>query len=123
MSGRTAQTQISTLAGAAGIQTALLNHSNAGITAEWEGTLTSPGPAPTSAVYAGVQPMAELLFVDAFGNVAKLMLPAPTLGSFLADQTTIDPSAIADIIAAAIGSLITSSGNAVTAFVAGTLQG
>jgi hypothetical protein len=94
-------------------------HSNADVLNWFEGPPTNLTPSPVSAVFADVVDLARLTFADAGGNLATLALPAPQLAIFQADSVTVNPSAIADIIAAAVGHLHTAAGNPVTAFVAG----
>lgn len=95
-------------------------HSNATIFSWFEGPLNFPGGAPVSAMFPDVVDLARLTFQDASGNLTNLALPAPMSSVFLADTVTVDPSAIADIIAAAVGTLVTQAGGLVTAYVGGT---
>jgi hypothetical protein len=124
--GKQTITRIRTGGGAGGIQAAILGASNADFNLWWESTETANGaPAPVAAVYQGVQPMAQLLYVCADNTIASLLLPAPQAAVFLADKETIDPAnaAIAAITAAAIaaGGLISSSGSSATALAGGKL--
>lgn len=102
------------------IMAALLNHSNAVVINWFEGARNPIVATPTSAVFADVIDLARLIFVDAGGNQAALALPAPKSNIFKADTVTVDPSAIADIIAACVGHFQTGAGGVATAFVAGT---
>lgn len=101
------------------IMSALQNHSNADVLEWFEGPLNVLSPSPVSAVFADVVDLARLTFTDAAGSLSTLALPAPKSGIFLADSVTVDPSAIADIISAAVGHLCSSAGGPVTAYVAG----
>lgn len=103
-----------------GIQAALLTHSNAGVLEWFEGPLHILVPTPVSAVFADVVDLARLTFTDATGSLVQLALPAPKENIFKPDSVTVDPSAIADIIAASIGTLLSSARMPVTAYVAGT---
>jgi hypothetical protein len=60
-----------------------------------------------------------LTFTTATGELVNLSLPAPKGAIFKADGVTVDPSAIADVIAACIGNLCTAAGVAVSAYVGG----
>lgn len=117
--GRTTQTIPQVLVDASAIMAALEAHSNASVVSWWQGADTSIAPAPVSAVFPDVRDRARLTFTDGAGNLANLALVAPKLAIFKPDAITVDPSAIADILAACIGSFTTASGVAVTAYVAG----
>lgn len=95
-------------------------HSQADVFSWFEGPPTFLTPAAAGGVFADVVDLARLTFVDAGGSQVALALPAPSANIFLADTVTVDPSAIADLITACIGTLISSAGNAVTAYLAGT---
>lgn len=117
--GRTKATIPCTSTGASSIQAALLNHSNADVQEWFEGFDTVLFPSPSAALYPDVIDVARLTFTDAFGSLANLTLPAPKSGIFLADGVTVNASAIADIIAAAVGNLCSSGGGTVASYVAG----
>jgi hypothetical protein len=99
---------------------ALQNHSNAAVQVWFEGPQNVLTPSPVSAEFPDVIDLARLTFTDASGNLAVLALPAPVGAIFAPDSVTVLPSAIADIIAAAVGHLCTAAGSTVTAYVAGT---
>lgn len=118
--GRTRLTLINTAAGAAGVQAALLAQSNADVLNSEDGALTvNAAPAPAAAVYQNVGDSAALTFQDAGGTLTVLQLPAPKLGVFMADGETVNPAAIAAIITSVVGTVETSSGGLVTAYVGG----
>lgn len=113
---------IVTNTGCGGICTALLNHSNAVEESVSEGLLVAGGSTPVVATYPTVRTNTRLGFVAASGSRANLYLPAPKPGIFLTDGTTVDPAQIADIIAAATGTLLAGDGTAVTLFTGGELH-
>lgn len=95
-------------------------HSNAGVQEWFEGPDNVLTPTVVSATFPDVVDLARLTFTDAFGSLVNVALPAPQGSIFLADSVTVDPSAIADVIAACVGHLCSSGGSLVTAYVAGT---
>jgi hypothetical protein len=101
------------------IMAALENHSNAGVLDWFEGPDNPLTPTALSAIFPDVRDLARLTFTDAGGSLATIALPAPQDAIFLPDSVTVDPSAIADIITACVGSLCTAGGGLVTAYVAG----
>lgn len=101
--------------------TALENHSRAVVAESWAGTDTVSGLTPSTASYPTVRVTAVLYFTDGVGSQAKLFLPAPNSNIFLTDGTTVDPAAIPDIIAAAVGTLLSGAGNPVAFFTGGEL--
>jgi hypothetical protein len=111
-----------TSTGIGAIETALIAKSNADVLSCSEGVLDIRTPSLVNAAYPLINTTAILIFADALGNIATLKLPAPQLGIFMSDNETVDPAQITAIIAAAIGNLLTASGNPVTAFVKGYLQ-
>lgn len=102
------------------IMAALQNHSGADVFSWFEGPANFLTPAPSGVEFAGVTDVARLVFTDASGSLVTLALPAPNLGIFEADTSTVDPSTITDIITACVGSLCSAAGGLVTAYVAGT---
>lgn len=111
-----------TVASAVGsIETALLNHSQADIVQQFGGTVANASVAPGVATYPTVRVTAVLYFADATGSIGKLFLPAPDANIFLPDGDTVDPTAIPDIISAAVGQLLAGSGSPVVAFTGGKL--
>lgn len=101
------------------IMAALQGQSNAAVQSWFEGPPTILVPVAVSAAFPDVVDLARLTFTDAFGSLVNLALPAPKASIFMADSVTVDPAAIAAIITASIGHLVSSGGNPVTAFVAG----
>lgn len=107
---------------AAGLQAALLAKSNADYIEYWEGPLNINGaPAPTVAQYPSVMMQAVLTFQCADTTIAKVALPAPQLGIFLADGQTVDATQIAAIIANALAVLVSNTGSPATAYLGGFL--
>lgn len=105
----------------AAIVSALEAYSNAVVKSYAEGPLTTPGLTPSSAPYLSVRQVAYLNFTDGVGHYARLALPSPQVGIFLADGVSVDASMIAPLIAACIGTLRTGAGTLVTAYVSGSL--
>lgn len=117
--GRTSQTIPCSDPNNTALMAALQNHSNAVVLHWFEGPDNVLSLTPTAATFPDVRDLARLTFTDASGSLVNLALPAPASGIFLADSVTVNPSAIADIITAAVGHLCTSGGGLVTSFVAG----
>jgi hypothetical protein len=105
----------------AAIVSALEAYSNATVLTFAEGTVTAPATTPTAAAYPSVTAVAYLIFTDGAGHNARVALVAPQAAIFLSDGVSVDPTAIAPLIAACIGTLQTAAGTTVTAFVSGTL--
>lgn len=119
-SGKTRQTILRGNATLAPVALALAGQSNGDFQRDWEGaTVVNPAPAPINATYNSVNDYASLVFTTAAGNLVYVTLPCPVSTIFLADQETVDPVAIATIIAAVVGTVIDGSGAVVTAFVGG----
>lgn len=112
---------ITTAAGVGAIESALTAQSNADVIECWEGLDETYTIVPSTSAYPTVRVVAVLMFVDGTGSSGKLYLPAPDAAVFMPDGDTVDPSAVAGIITAAIGSLLSGAGNPVTAFVGGTV--
>lgn len=112
---------ITTSSGVGSIETALGNHSNAGVVECWEGVDEFPTALTSVSTYPTVRATAVLTFRDATGSIAKLFLPAPSSAIFMSDGVTVDPSQISDIISSAVGNLISGAGNTVISFVGGEL--
>jgi hypothetical protein len=74
--------------------------------------------------YLPVALRAALTFVCADNSLAVLYVPSPNQTIFLADGQTVDPAnlTVVAIVAAALGSLVSSTGSPATAFVSGVLQ-
>jgi hypothetical protein len=118
----TTQTIVGSDPDASTIQAKLLLHSNGDVLNWFEGPPhPNPTPSTSGAVYVTVSDTARLLFLDSGGSLVTLNLPAPQASVFLADGVTVDPSAIADIIAAFIADGRSALGNPIASFVAGNL--
>jgi len=118
--GRTRQTILRGQFPLDGVELALISVSNADKQRSWEGlTVVNGSPAPTAATYQNVADYAQLVYQDAGGELVYVTLPSPQESIFLADQETVDPAAIAAPSAAIIGTVITSAGGVVTAYVGG----
>lgn len=114
--------RIQTSTGAGSIQSALIGHSNADFNSWWEGDLhVNSSPVVSAAAYPQLSPPCILNFLCADGTIATLRLPAPKLAIFLADGTTVDATKIADVIAAAVGNLLSPSQSLAVSFLGGTL--
>lgn len=114
--------RVRTQSGAGSIQAALLNHSNADVNDWWEGDLhINTSPSPVNAQYPNLVPPTVLSFLCADGTIATVRLPAAKIGIFLADGSTVDSTAITDIISACVGNLESPTGSLATAFLGGTL--
>lgn len=117
-------TLVRSTAGAAAISAAVAAASEADWMQWWESNVTVQTPAPVGGAYLPVSLRAALTFLCADNTLAQLYIPAPNQTIFLADGQTVDPAnlAVVAIIAAALGSLVSSTGSPATAFVAGILQ-
>lgn len=93
------------------IAAAVQNHSGAGITSRVQGPLVIVGNVGAGGHYSKVTDLALLTFCTAAGNVCKIFVPAPNANIFLGPQLTqVDPSMIADVINACLGTLSDISG-------------
>lgn len=120
--GSTTQTLVRADPNAGSIQSALLGHSIGDILNWWEGPPNiNSTPAPGTSTYAPIGDHARLLFLDSASSLVTLTLPAPNLNVFFADGVTVDPSAIADVIAAFVANGKSATGNSIASFVAGNL--
>jgi hypothetical protein len=121
--GFTNQTLVRSNPDASTIQAKMLLHTNADVLNWWEGPPNiNSTPTTLSGLYVTVGDQARLLFLDTAGSLVTFNLPAPLLSCFLADGVTVDPSAIADLIAAIIADGQSSAGNSIASFVAGNLR-
>lgn len=119
--GRTRLTIIKAATTPCSVLTALQGHSQAEVLYNWDGDLDPGIGAAVAGEYQSVALSATLVFDTATGSKLYLTLPAPSLDIMMADGVTVDPSAIVDIITAAVGNLSDGGGNVATAFVAGFL--
>lgn len=117
--GRTTATIPCASASLNNIMSALLALSSAAPIEWFEGLDHLTGIAPPGGTYPDVSDLARLTYSDTAGNLANLSLPAPSSTIFLADQRTVDPTAIAVLNSVVIGHLCTSVGSTVTSFVSG----
>ena len=122
--GRTRQTIFVVNGTGSCVRTTILGHSNADVLDWFEGTdHFNTSPAPLGLTYPKVTDFAQLIFADAGGNQAGLVIPAPDSSIFMADQVSVDASAIADLISAAETFLVNSVGNVVTTYLGGVRKG
>lgn len=118
--GRTRATYVNTGLGSADIQADLKALSLADQIYFWEGDFdVNPSPAPTTGTYQSVADYAVLIFATAGGDLIYLTLVAPSSSVFLADQETVDPTAIAVLIGDCIGNLQNRNGDAAASYVGG----
>lgn len=118
--GKTRQTIVRGNATLAAVLLALAAKSNGDFQRDWEGaTIVNPAPAPVNATYNSVNDYAQLVFATGAGNLVYVTLPCPVSSIFMADQETVDPVAIATIIAAVTGTVIDGSGSPVASFIGG----
>ncbi|HWT78362.1 MAG TPA: hypothetical protein VN648_06125, partial [Candidatus Methylomirabilis sp.] len=68
-----------------------------------------------------VRVTAQLIYRNATGSIAKLWIPAPMAGMFLADGVTVDPTAVAALNLDVLGNLLAGDGTPVTQYVGGQL--
>lgn len=97
--------------------------SNADSLYEWDGTYNIFLPVPAMATYETVYDVANLTFSTGAGNLVTYKIYAPQQAIFLADSETVDPTTITTVIAAAIATLVDTSGNPVVSYVSGTRSG
>lgn len=119
--GETCLHVIRTQTGVGAIETALEEYSQGGVIECWEGTDETYSPTPGTDVYPTVRVVARLIFQGSAGSTASLYIPAPSGSIFLSDGVTVDPSAIPDIITAALGNLLCGNGSVATIFLGGTI--
>lgn len=93
--------EISTDSGQATIVGAIANYTPAGIIQQWEGDDEHNDVAATNAVYVDVNDACVLLFENAAGGKATVVVPAPVSACFLEDGETGDPSFLAALIGVA----------------------
>jgi hypothetical protein len=96
-------------------------YSNAGLQQHVEGDLIVTMEVPDTTMYTSLHDWVVLTFCTAAGNLVKLKLMAPSMDIFHAppNNDMVDPSAIADLITAAIGTLSDVAGNPVTSYAGG----
>lgn len=117
--GRTRQTLPTADPSVGDIMDALVAHSQAAVLRWFEGEVTEPGTTPAGGTFAPVSDIVTLLFATSGTSVIQLGLPSPSADIFEADTVTVDPSAIADIITAAVGTLQNPAGDVATSYIAG----
>lgn len=109
--------------GAAGIMGGVLNCSQSDFLSWWESDVTvNPLPAPPGGVFRPVNQRAVLTFLCADNSQVDVIVPAPSLVIFLADQETLNAANpfVAGLIAACIGNLESSTGSLATAYLGGS---
>ena len=119
--GRTRQTIVTadTNTSASLIDGALEGISNASIVQSWGSAPTVIAPSSTAATFLAVDEWVPLTYQASDGSQAVLTLVAPQLSIFLADQVTVDPTAIAVLNTFVIGHLLTGTGLAVATYQGG----
>jgi hypothetical protein len=120
--GATRLTFINANAGLGSVQADLLALSQADMLNCVENTLTVYTPAPPGGTFRSVGDVAILTFTDAGSNLVDITLPAPVSTIFLADEETVDATAIVTLIGDVVGTVQTAAGGVVTAYVSGTRQ-
>lgn len=103
------------------ILTDILALSNAGTQYNFDGLIDPAMGTPVAAQYQPAQLYANLQFSTATGSILQLQIIAPQVAIFLADGVTVDPAAIATLIAHCIGNLSDGAGNVATAYLGGSL--
>lgn len=113
-----------TTTGAATIAAGVLLASEADWIQQWESVVAVNAPVPLGGTYLPTSLRAALTFLCADNTLAVLYVPAPSVTIFMADRQTVDPLniTVAGIIAACVGTLVSSTGSPATAFVSGVLQ-
>lgn len=119
--GQQSVRSITTNTGAAALLVQLVAQSNAVPKSTAEGDLVVPGGIPATTPYLSASQVAYLTFTDGANHNTTLALPSPSTSIFQADGTTVNALAIAGIIAAATGVLLTGAGTPITTFVSGQL--
>jgi hypothetical protein len=96
---------------------------NAWTQKSWSGLLNvTPTPTPSTGVYQSVQDAAVLSYQSASGAIAKLVLPAPLLSTFAADQQTVDPAALTALNTEVFAHMLDANGLAIVSYVGGFYQ-
>lgn len=124
--GKNTITRIRTGTGAGPLQSAILAASNADFVTFWESAETTNGaPTPTAATYQPAQPYAQLSYLCADNTIATVLIPAPRLSIFLADQETVNPASPSIVAlngaAIAVGGLVGASGSPAVSFLGGKI--
>jgi len=119
--GENALHVITTAVSGAAIPPDLANLSNAFISSQWAGTNVIPATSGSTDTYPTVRVTAQLIYRNATGSIAKLWIPAPMAGMFLADGVTVDPTAVAGLNMDVLGNLLAGDGTPVTQYVGGQL--
>lgn len=106
----------------AAVQSNLIALSNADVLTFWQAVESIRTPTPSTGIFPTVRVQAVLTFRDSTtGSLARLFIPAPKESIFLADGSTVDPTAIGGLISAVEGTIIAGSGNPVDQFVGGEI--
>jgi hypothetical protein len=122
--GVSRQTIITSTTGAGAIWAAVQAASQAQVEMSWESVLGASVGTPAAGNYQSAKMAAQLTYQTGSGAILRLTVPAPSLGIFLADGETVDPSTalVIAINTAAIGLLSDVSGNTAVTYVGGVLQ-
>jgi hypothetical protein len=103
------------------ILTDLLALSNAATAYNFDGLIDPAQGTAVAAPYQAAQLYANLQFTTATGAILQLQIIAPQVAIFLADGVTVDPAAVASLVADCIGNLSDGAGNVATAYLGGSL--
>ena len=95
--------------------------SNAAVAYNFDGPIDPQIGTSTAAMYQPAQLYANLLFQTAAGTNINLQIISPKASIFLADNVTVDPSAITALISACIGQLSDGAGNVAITYLGGAL--
>lgn len=96
--------------------------SNGGIVTTWQGPIVTLTPGTLSGTYQDVRDSALLLFQDTAGDYVKIYLPSPKLLTFLPDGVTVDPVAVAAIVAAMVANGRSAANLPIASYVGGVYQ-
>lgn len=119
--GRTRQTIIKTLTGAATIQANVANCSNSVQHNAWESFQAGGVGVPVAANMQSVADAASMMFQTGPGGILRLTVPAPKIGIFMPDGVTVNPAdfRVVALVAACIGLLSDGAGNAAALYLGG----
>lgn len=117
--GDTRATLLTTAAGATAVMNEIQGVTNAVFQQNWEGPLATFSAPPIAAQFQSVRDWAILTFATSVGGLLTITVPAPIAAMFKADLETVDPAAIAALIAQVISDVVDINGNPVVSYVGG----